>query len=175
MQGNRSSVPPQKGAHARLPEDLPPTAFGRPASALPLLAGIRILAVEDNADSREALCVVLEMAGAKVLCVESVAQAMDGVYHSFDPDVVLTNYSMPDADGMDLIREFRKAPSARAVPVPILVLSGHSEDHWRARALAAGAADLLIKPFDPIRLIARIAAVAPGRAGPPAAAEPWHV
>jgi DNA-binding response OmpR family regulator len=113
--------------------------------------------VEDDADSREALCLVLERAGAKVLCVESVAQAMDGVYHSFDPDVVLTDYSMPDADGLDLIREFRKAPSARAVAVPILVLSGHSEENWRARALAAGAADLLIKPFDPTLLIARIA------------------
>ena len=90
-----------------------------------------------------------------------------GVYHSFDPDVVLTDLAMPDADGFDLIREFRKAPSARAVAVPILVLSGHSDDQWRARALAAGAADLLAKPFDPALLIARIAAaVAPGRSGP---------
>jgi DNA-binding response OmpR family regulator len=91
---------------------------------------------------------------------------MDGVYHSFDPDVVLTDYSMPDADGLDLIREFRKAPSARGAAVPILVLTGHSEDHFRARALAAGAADLLIKPFEPTLLMARIAAAAaPGREG----------
>jgi len=176
MQAGRPPDPPPKGPYARFPAALPPTAFGPPASALPLLAGIRILAVEDDADSRELLCAVLEMAGAKVLCVESVAQAMDGVYHSFDPDVVLTDYSMPDADGLDLIREFRKVPTTRAVAVPILVLSGHSEEHWRARALAAGAADLLIKPFDPIRLIARIAAAAaPGLARTGAAVEPWHV
>jgi DNA-binding response OmpR family regulator len=92
---------------------------------------------------------------------------MEGVHHSFDPDVVLTDFSMPDADGFDLIREFRKAPSTRAVAVPILVLSGHSEDAWHAHALEAGAADVLIKPFDPAVLITWIAAaLAPGRTGP---------
>ena len=176
MHGDRSPVPPQRGPYARLPAGLPPTLFGQPGRSLPLLAGIRILVVEDDADSRDALCTVLEMAGARVLCVESVAQAMDGVYHSFDPDVVLTDYSMPDADGLDLIREFRNVPSPRAMTVPILVLTGHSEEHLRARALAAGATDLLLKPFDPTLLIARIAAaVAPGREGTAAVADPWHV
>jgi CheY-like chemotaxis protein len=126
-----------------------------------------VLVVEDDDDSRELICGLLRMAGATVLCVESVAQAMEGVYHSFDPDVVLTDFSMPGADGFDLIREFRKAPSTRAVAIPILVLSGQSEDDWRARALAAGAADVLTKPFDPAFLITRIAAaVAPGRSAP---------
>jgi CheY-like chemotaxis protein len=135
--------------------------------ALARLAGARVLVVEDDDDARELICSLLRMAGATVLCVESVAQAMKGVYHSFDPDVVLTDYSMPDADGLDLIREFRKAPSTRAIAIPILILSGHSEDHWRARALAAGATDVLMKPFDPPLLITRIAAaVAPGRSGP---------
>jgi CheY-like chemotaxis protein len=91
------------------------------------------------------------------MCVASVAQATE-VYRSFDPDVVLTDFSMPGADGFDLIREFRKAPSTRAVAVPILVLSGHSEDDWHAHALAAGAAGVLIKPFDPAVLITWIAA-----------------
>jgi DNA-binding response OmpR family regulator len=150
---------PQRGASAPRP--------GVPDDALAPLAGARVLVVEDDDDSRELICALIRMAGAKVLCVASVAQAMDGVYHSFDPDVVLTDFSMPDADGLDLIREFREAPSSRAVAVPILILSGHSEDDWRARALAAGAADVLTKPFDPALLIARIeASVAPGRSGP---------
>jgi DNA-binding response OmpR family regulator len=117
-----------------------------------------VLVVEDDADARELICAILEGAGAKVLCTQSVAEAMDGIYHSFDPDIVLTDFSMPNADGLDLIREFRKAPSTRAVAVPILVLSAHSEDHWRARALEAGASDLLVKPFQPAHLIASIAA-----------------
>jgi CheY-like chemotaxis protein len=126
-----------------------------------------VLVVDDDGDARDLICALLEMAGATVWCVGSVAQAMDGVRHAFDPDVILTDFSMPVADGLDLIREFRKVPSTRAVAVPVLILSGHSEDHWRERALAGGAADLLCKPFDPAVLISRIAAaVAAGRIGP---------
>jgi CheY-like chemotaxis protein len=144
-----------------------PVVFAQPLAVLPRLGGARVLVVEDDADSREILCVLLEMAGATVLCAESVAEAMDGVHHSFDPDVVLTDYSMPVANGLELIRQFRSAPSSRAIAVPILVISGHSEENWRARSLAAGAADLLTKPFDPAVLVTRIAAaVAPGRSGP---------
>ena len=135
-----------------------PVVFAQPLAVLPRLGGARVLVVEDDKDSRELLCVLLEMAGATVLGAESVAEAMDGIHRSFDPDVVLTDYSMPVADGLDLIREFRRAPSTRAVAVPILILSGHSEDDWRERVLAAGAADLLIKPVDPTLLITRIAA-----------------
>jgi DNA-binding response OmpR family regulator len=166
----QAAVPPildsQKGLNVPPSEVAVPAVLGQPAGALVLLAGARVLVVEDEADSRELICALLERTGAKVLCVESVAKAMDGV-HSFDPDVVLTDFSMPDADGLDLIREFRKAPSTRAVLVPILVLSGHSGVRWRERALEAGAADLLTKPFEPAVLIARIAAaVASGRIGP---------
>jgi len=123
--------------------------------------------VEDDKDCRDLMRTFLERAGATVRCVDSVAAAMDCVYRSFDPDVVLTDYSLPVANGLEFIRRFRKAPSSRAIAVPILVISGHSEENWRARSLAAGAADLLTKPFDPAVLITRIAsAVAPGRSGP---------
>jgi DNA-binding response OmpR family regulator len=159
---------PQKGPEApRLEGPAAAVLVGQPVGALALLAGTRVLVVEDDDDSRELICAILKRAGAKVLCVESVAKAMDGVYHSFDPDVVLTDFSMPDADGLDLIREFRKAPSTRAVLVPIIVLSGHTGVRWRQLALEAGAADLLTKPFEPAVLITRIAAaVASGRSGP---------
>lgn len=138
-----------------------------PREASKPLAGMRVLVVEDDEDGRDLICGILERAGATVLCTESVAMAMEGVYHSFDPDVVLTDYSMPGADGLDLIREFRAAPSNRSAAVPILVLSAHSEAHWRDRALAAGAEDLLVKPFEPAALVRRIAAaVASWRSGP---------
>jgi CheY-like chemotaxis protein len=150
-----------------VPRSLPfPAVAARPLPALGLdvrLAGVRVLVVEDDDDCRELVCAVLRMAGAEILCVGSVAEAMDGVYHSFDPDLVLTDYSMPDADGLDLIAAFRKAPTTRALAVPILVLSGHCEEDWRARALEAGATDLLTKPWEPNALIERIvAAVASG-------------
>jgi DNA-binding response OmpR family regulator len=143
------------------------TLLDRPAGARAGLAGARVLIVEDDQDCRELIRTFLERAGGTVLCVDSVAAAMDSVYRSFDPDVVLTDYSMPVANGLELIRRFRSVPSSRAIAVPILVISGHSEENWRERSLAAGAADLLTKPFDPAVLVTRIAAaVAPGRSGP---------
>jgi len=141
--------------------------LGRAPGARSGLAGARILVVEDDKDCRELIRTFLERAAATVFCVDSVAAAMDCVYRSFDPDAVVTGYSMPVANGLELIRQFRKAPSSRAIAVPIIVISGHSEENWRARSLAAGAADLMTKPFDPAVLITRIAAaVAPGRSGP---------
>jgi DNA-binding response OmpR family regulator len=155
---------PQKAPDAPPLEGLA-AAVAQPVK-LALLAGARLLVVEDDADSRELICAILKRAGATVLCVESVAKAMEDVCRSFDPDVVLTDFSMPDADGLDLIREFRKMPSARAVLVPILVLSGHSGVRWREQAFEAGAADVLIKPFEPAVLVARIAAaLASARSG----------
>ena len=164
MQGDGPPIlDPPVGPKVPPPEGVAPPVLGARAR----LAGARVLIVEDDEDSREFICAILRMAGATVLCVGSVAEAMEGVYHSFDPDVVLTDYSMPDADGFDLIREFRKAPSSRAVAVPILILSGHTEENWHARAHAAGAADVLIKPFEPTVLIDRLAAaIVPGRSGP---------
>jgi sigma-B regulation protein RsbU (phosphoserine phosphatase) len=141
--------------------------LGRPSGARVGLAGARILVVEDDRECRELMRTFLERAGATVFGVDSVAAAMDCVYRSFDPDVVLTDYSMPVASGLDLIRRFRSVPSSRAIAVPILVICGHSEENWRERSLAAGAADLLTKPFDPAVLITRIAAaVGAGRTGP---------
>ena len=167
MAAYRPPVFPAHEADAPLPKSPDLLAVERPVEAGPCLADIRVLVVEDDEDGRDLICGILQRAGATVLCTESVAKAMEGVYHSFDPDVILTDYSMPGADGLDLIREFRAAPSNRTVSVPILVLSAHSEPHWRDRALAAGAADLLVKPFNPAALVARIAsAVESWRRGP---------
>src|SRR6185503_6994894 len=112
MQSDRPTVlPPRTGPEDPSSEGPGPVVL-EPRRGLPSrLAGARVLVVEDDDDSRELICALLTMAGAKVLCVESVAAAMDGVYHLFDPDVVLTDFSMPDANGLDLIREFRKAPT----------------------------------------------------------------
>jgi CheY-like chemotaxis protein len=167
MAAHRPPVVPANGDDALFPNSPDKMAVAPPVAASKRLAEIRVLVVEDDEDSRELICGILQRAGATVLCTESVATAMEGVYHSFDPDIILTDYSMPVADGLDLIREFRAAPSNRSVAVPILVLSAHSEPHWRDRALAAGAADLLVKPFDPANLVSRIAAaVASWRSGP---------
>jgi len=160
-------LPPPSTTKTSTPALSAAALLGRASGSRSGLAGARVLVVEDDKECRELIRVFLERAAATVFCVDSVAAAMDCVYSSFDPDVVLTDYSMPVANGLEFIRQFRKAPSSRAIAVPIIVISGYSEENWRARSLAAGAADLMTKPFDPAVLITRIAAaVAPGRSGP---------
>jgi CheY-like chemotaxis protein len=139
-----------------LPEGLL-AGVARP-SAPARLAGVRVLVVEDDDDSRDLMCALLENVGATALCVASVAKALDALDHTFDPDVVLTDFSMPNATGLDFIREFRKTPSTHSSAVPVLVVSGHNANDWREQALAAGAAYVLSKPFEPALLIARLAA-----------------
>lgn len=120
------------------------------------LAGARVLAVEDDQDTRDLICFVLAQEGADVRCVSSVAAALAGIADAFDPDLILTDMSMPDADGFELLREFRKVASTRATPIPVLVLSGHSERNYRERCVKAGFFELLVKPVDPAMLVSRL-------------------
>jgi len=127
-------LPPPSTTKTSTPALSAAALLGRASGSRSGLAGARVLVVEDDKECRELIRVFLERAAATVFCVDSVAAAMDCVYSSFDPDVVLTDYSMPVANGLEFIRQFRKAPSSRAIAVPIIVISGHSEENWRARS-----------------------------------------
>ena len=121
------------------------------------LAGVRVLAVEDDQDTRDLICLILEQQGATVRCVSSVAEALAGI-DAFDPDLILTDMSMPDADGFELLREFRKLGSTRDTPIPVVILSGNSESDYRERCERAGFFELLTKPVDPKMLVSRLEA-----------------
>jgi len=69
------------------------------------------------------------------------------------PDLMLIDYMMPDLDGMELIRRFRKNPSNDDVPAVIITSS--EEERLRSQALQAGANDFLTKPVDATELAAR--------------------
>src|SRR5262245_1794786 len=62
------------------------------------------------------------------------------------PDLVITDYKMPDMDGADFIREFRRRPLC--FDVPIIVVTVYEDRDFRYRALEAGATDFLLSPLD---------------------------
>ncbi|MFM8639101.1 MAG: PP2C family protein-serine/threonine phosphatase [Planctomycetota bacterium] len=70
------------------------------------------------------------------------------------PDVILQDLVMPDADGLELVSEYRKDPSLARTP--LIVLSAKEEAATKADAFARGANDYLVKLPDPVELIARI-------------------
>jgi DNA-binding response OmpR family regulator len=114
------------------------------------LAGMRILLVEDDADTAEALCVLLKHSGAEVLQLSSALEAFLAL-STFNPHVLLSDMSMPDMDGCELIRKIRGFETDHSLPA--IMLSAHAEATSRASALRAGFNGYIVKPFDPGLLV----------------------
>jgi DNA-binding response OmpR family regulator len=108
----------------------------------------RVLLVEDDPDLRECLRLFLEDSGLRVVEAESGNQAFDAL-KSEPVDLVLSDVRMPDGDGMQLLQRIRAEVDN---PPPTILMTGFA-DLERPRALAAGARDLIRKPFDPVQLL----------------------
>jgi CheY-like chemotaxis protein len=126
--------------------------------ALPYL---RVLIVDDNADMREMVAMVLETKGARTRCTGSCAEAL-AVFARERPDVVVADIGLPDEDGYALIRRIRALTPADGGHVPAVALTGMVEvEH---RAVSAGFQRCLIKPVLPEVIVATVAEL--GRRGP---------
>ena len=126
------------------------------------LDGLRVLVVDDEADARGVLVMVLEKAGAIVTAVGSVREALEALAGTA-PDVLVSDLGMPDQDGFDLIRQVRDhGYDARDLPAVALTAFVQKDD---ARlALLAGFQVHVPKPVDPHDLTSVVASLA-GRAG----------
>ncbi|MEO6193658.1 MAG: response regulator [Thermoanaerobaculia bacterium] len=124
-----------------------------------LLAGVRVVVVEDEADTRELLALSLQQCGAEVAAFGSVPEALA----SFDlavPDVLLSDIGVPGEDGYSLIRKVRAREPALGGKVPAAALTAYARAEDRLRALEAGYQTHLAKPVDPSELIATVARLA---------------
>jgi len=119
-----------------------------------LLAGVRVLVVDDEADARETLGAILERYGAAPTIVASARDAFAEVSR-FSPDVLLSDIAMPDEDGYSLIRRIRGIVSPSRLPAA--ALSAYVDGHSEADALDAGFQAYLAKPVEPARLAETLA------------------
>ncbi|HYU35887.1 MAG TPA: response regulator [Thermoanaerobaculia bacterium] len=124
-----------------------------------MLAGVRVLVVEDEDDTRELLTIALEQCGAQVTAVASVADALASLDRA-PPDVLVSDLAMPDEDGFSLIRKIRSRDAGRGGMVPAAALTAYARTEDRVRALAAGFQKHLPKPIDPSEVIAAVASLA---------------
>src|SRR5688572_30801046 len=125
----------------------------RPSSQEPsssLLAGIRILVVDDDDDAREILKHVLVHAGATVSTAASAEQALIAVA---GVDIVVTDFSMPVQSGGWLLERIRERPR----PVPVIAFTGYG-DVFAAELAKVGFARVLRKPLDPWQMCQEIRA-----------------
>ena len=117
------------------------------------MAGPDVLLVDDSALVTEALGVLLTETGHRVRTARSVADALARAREAM-PDVLLLDLTLPDGDGLEVLRTL--AAEGRAVPAPV-ALTGHDDPETEARCRAAGCVAVLVKPVRAATLLRGIA------------------
>jgi CheY-like chemotaxis protein len=128
------------------------------------LTGLRILAVDDDRNTREMLQEALERAGARVQSAASAQDALEKL-KVFHPDVLVSDIGMPDEDGYDLMRQVRVLPADQGGATPAIALTGYAHEDDRAATRAAGYQAVTAKPVNLDDLLATITSVAVPRSG----------
>jgi signal transduction histidine kinase/ActR/RegA family two-component response regulator len=127
-----------------------------PAGAASALGGVRVLVVDDNADARELLALVLGRAGAEVERAASAEAALEMLQQA-EVDVLVSDIGMPTEDGYALIGRVRSLTDGRARRPPAVALTAYASEEDRRRALAAGFDAHVAKPVEPAELVSVIA------------------
>ncbi len=111
---------------------------------------IRILVVDDERQITRVLRGSLESHGYEVTVAQDGLEALR-LYEKTSPDLVITDLSMPNMDGVELTVAIRELGAT-----PIIVLSVREQDQTKVQALDAGADDYMTKPFSTPELLARV-------------------
>ena len=124
-----------------------------PPDLLPDFSGITVLVVDDDAAALDALTLLLTACGARVIPAESASAALAHLGTAANIDVLISDLSMPEMDGIELIQRVRRHPSRHRLPA--IALSGTGMTYMEARGF-----DMFVtKPVDVARLCAAISAV----------------
>ncbi len=120
-----------------------------------------VLIVEDEPAIQELIAYNLQQAGHAVLQAENAERALELVKDAL-PDLVLLDWMLPGASGIELARRLRGDKRTKAIP--IIMLTARSDEQDKLAGLETGADDYITKPFSPRELNARIKAVLRRRA-----------
>ncbi|MEH1964364.1 MAG: response regulator [Nostoc sp.] len=128
-----------------------------PVASMPL-AGLRVLVVDDEADTRNFLSFMFEEYGAIAIAVASVEEAL-AIVEQAKPDILISDIGMSEQDGYTLIRKLRSLEPEKGGRIPAIALTAYTREEDRLEALSAGFQQHLSKPIDPTKLIAMVANV----------------
>ncbi len=122
------------------------------------LDGLKILAVDDEADTRELLRTVLEQSGAEVMIAASAVEALE-LLKQARPDVLISDVGMPEEDGYELIRKVRQLRVEDGGKTPAIALTAYARAEERLRALRSGYQMHMPKPVELAELVAVVASL----------------
>lgn len=135
------------------------------------MSGKTVLIVDDESAIREMIAVALEMADYE--CMEAAdAREAHALIIDRQPDIILLDWMLPGASGIELARRLKKDETT--ANIPIIMLTAKVEEDNKIRGLEVGADDYITKPFSPRELVARLKAVL-RRATPPGIDAPIDV
>lgn len=121
----------------------------------PLFRRLKILIVDDEPVNVALLEDMLRTSGYhRIQSVVDSRTALE-VCAAFDPDLVLLDLMMPNVDGFTILESLRAGEGIETF-LPVVVLTADINDETKRRALAAGATDFLVKPFDQTEVLLRI-------------------
>lgn len=112
-----------------------------------------ILIVEDETDLRDMLSESLEQAGYDTLTAGTISEARQQLERT-SPDLLLLDWMLPDASGLQWLRQIRR--TGKYLTLPVIMLTARGEVSDRVSGLDSGADDYLVKPFSLKELQARI-------------------
>ncbi len=125
--------------------------WGTDAVAMPRLAGVHVLVIDDEPDARELLQRLLENQSATVTAFASAEEALEAL-KTLRPSVIVSDIGMPRTDGYQFMRSLR-AMESKGERIPALALTAFARAEDRKRSLLAGYQAHLAKPFDVAELV----------------------
>ncbi|HEY9821753.1 MAG TPA: response regulator [Candidatus Sericytochromatia bacterium] len=125
----------------------------------PALNKLRVLVVDDNADTLELVSFILEEYGTEVITAASATEAIAAIAQ-FNPNILISDIAMPGVDGYSLIRKVRTLSSERGGQIPAIALTAYASEEERSRLLDSGFQMHIAKPVDPAKLVAVVANLA---------------
>ncbi|MBW4504079.1 MAG: response regulator [Scytonema hyalinum WJT4-NPBG1] len=118
------------------------------------LDGLRIVVVDDDADSLVLTSFILESCGVQTVTATSALEALE-IIQQYVPDVLIIDIAMPEVDGYSLIRKVRTLNSPQN-QIPAIALTAMDSEEGRDLALKLGFQSYLIKPSDPNDIVTEI-------------------
>jgi two-component system, OmpR family, response regulator len=119
---------------------------------------IKVLCIDDHADTLEILRYILEMHGYEVRTAATATEGFE-ILEQFTPRLVISDVCLPDEDGVTLMLRMRQHEAYRQGKMRTIALSAHCTERDRRVALTAGFARFIEKPFDEAMLIQAVNSV----------------